>query len=242
MSLISVFKTPIIEFLCEERDFGIIKPPVPAGKCIPEWYKKVPVNMGPEHRDVFGGEAMTAKKCIPLIDAMTLGFIIPLYGDTNIKVSKTGEFIETSPNPQGGGIIELHDKSQLGGKSSPTYPGPAVKFINKWIIKTAPGYSTLFIPPMNSIEDRFICLSGFVDTDRYARQINFPGIWLKKDCDEILLAGTPLVTCIPIKRSQLPKEAPIRIWTPREKMACQKTIEIQKNRNHYYTKELREKR
>ena len=42
MSLISIFKTPVIEFLCDERYFKVIPEPKPSAKTIPEWYKKIP--------------------------------------------------------------------------------------------------------------------------------------------------------------------------------------------------------
>jgi hypothetical protein len=242
MNLISIFKTPIIEFLCREEDYGIIAMPYPAGgKSIPQWYKNIPTNTTSKNRDQFGNVAMTAKKCMPMIDAMNLGFIMPLYGDTNIRVDKTGKLIETNKHPQGG-IIEKHGLEQLGGETSPTFPGPAIKFINRWIIKTAPGYSTLFTPPMNVMDPRFTCLSALVDTDTYQKEVNFPAVWHMKDCDETLLAGTPLVVAIPIKRSTVPKTAPVRVWTTKEMAYADKIHRSQQNRNHVYTNELRDKR
>ena len=50
----------------------------------------------------------------------------------------------------------------------------AGKFINKWLIKTPPGYSCLFVKPLNHFETRFEIISGVVDTDTYINTINFP--------------------------------------------------------------------
>ena len=238
MNLIRLFKSDIIEFYCEPEDFDIIPKPYPAFKNIPEWFKKIPNDMGPKHRDRFGAIGHTAKKCMPLVDAMSVGFIIPLFGDVNIRTNKDGSLIEAAPNPYHR-VVDYHSKEQLGGKTSPSYPGDAVKFINKWYIKTAPGYSTLFIPPINRIEPRFTCLGGLVDTDNYPIIINFPAIWHMKDFDDVVVAGTPLVTCIPIKRSDMVRESPVRAMNNEEKIKQEKVQRQQDSRRSVYTNEMR---
>lgn len=231
------FKNELIEFYCEPALFGVIPEPVPAYKIMPEWFKKIPVDI--DARDMFGVRSLTAKKCMPLLDVMSMGFIIPLFGDVNLRVNKDGKLYEAGSNSLGN-PIEFHPVDQLGGASSPTYPGPAIKFINKWVIKTAPGYSTLFMPPVNRLEPRFTCLSGLVDTDKYPKEVNFPAIWHMKDFDGKLEAGTPLVTVIPIRRKDLPRSAPIRKMTEKEFNDIDLIRKIQSSRTGYYTNELRE--
>lgn len=239
MNLISFFKTDIIEFLCRPEDLDVIAPPIPAGKHLPDWYKTIPGYLN--ERDNFGGKAMTAKKCLPMIDGMNLGFIIPLSGDVNIRTNKDRSLIESSTNPHDGSIIQFHSVNQLGGKTSPTFPGPAIKFINKWVIKTAPGYSTLFVPCLNHIEPRFTCLSALVDTDKYVKEVNFPAIWNLPNYDDIIPRGTPLVTAIPIKRADQPKKAKVRAMSEDEANNLKHLHDCQQNRRHFYTKELRNK-
>jgi hypothetical protein len=239
MKWIPFFKSDIIEFYCSVEDFNVIPEPYPAFKNMPDWFKKIPTTMGAKHRDHFGAHGQTAKKCMPLVDAMSVGFIIPLFGDVNIRTNSDGSLIDASTNPYGR-VVEFHGKEQLGGKTSPTYPGDAIKFVNRWFIKTAPGYSTLFIPPINHIEPRFTCLGGLVDTDKYPRPINFPAIWHLKDYDDILPAGTPLVTCIPIRRSDMPRESIVRKMTDKELLDNDNVKKKQDSRRSVYTNELRE--
>lgn len=239
MNLKLFFKTPLIEFYCDPKFFGVIPEPVPAYKMMPDWFKKIPTSISA--RDQMGAKAMTAKKCIPMLDVMSMGFIIPLFADVNIRTNKDGSLIEAGHNPLDA-VINFHDMQQLGGKTSPSFPGPAIKFINKWVIKTAPGYSTMFIPPLNVIEPRFTCFSGLVDTDKYPKEVNFPGIWHIKDHDDILPAGTPLVTCIPIKRSDMPRSANVRKMTEKEARDIEKIHLKQVSRRNVYTHELREER
>lgn len=240
MKFLPFFKNEIIEFHCREDLWGLLPEPVPAYKEVPEWFKKVPTII--DTRDAAGAKAMSAKKCMPLLDSMSLGFIIPLFADVNVRTNESGSLIEATSGTKISSVIEFHSKEQLGGKTSPTYPMDAIKFINHWIIKTAPGYSTLFMPPLNRIEPRFQCLSGFVDTDKYNKEVNFPGIWFAKNFDDIVLAGTPLVTVIPVRRKDMKRSAPIRKSTKEETEWIRKTQEKQVSRRHVYTNELREPR
>jgi hypothetical protein len=95
----------------------------------------------------------------------------------------------------------------------------------------------LFIPPVNSEEDRFICLGGLVDTDKYPKQVNFPARWLKPNFDDTLVAGTPLVTAIPIKRQHV--EHIVRQMTDADAKEIDRIRRCQDSRSHYYTDELR---
>ena len=76
----------------------------------------------------------------------------------------------------------------------------AGKFHNKWLIKTPPGYSCLFIKPMNRMEERFEIIPGIVDTDEYINLINFPFILRKRDEQFLIKKGEPMVQVIPFKR------------------------------------------
>jgi hypothetical protein len=236
MNLISIFKTPIIEFLCDERYFGVAPNPSPASKNIPEWFKKIPP-FSKTTKDAFSRPSMNAKKCLPMVDAMSIGFTISLAIDQHIKTNHDLSKIEVcSTSTRFDRGVERHSLEQVGnselfGKADP------IKFINPWVVKTAPGWSTLFIPPINSMEDRFLCLGGLVDTDKYPKQVNFPAKWLKPNFDDTLLAGTPLVTAIPIKRQNI--EHVVRQMSEKEIKEIDRIRGCQESRNHYYTEELR---
>jgi hypothetical protein len=82
---------------------------------------------------------------------------------------------------------------------------PFYKIINPWIIKTPPGYSCLFVPPLNNTDDRFSIIPAIVDTDTFPNEINFP-IVINGDkyptLDTVLKKGTPYVQVIPFKRDK----------------------------------------
>ena len=233
-------KTPIMEFMCHPTYRGLIPEPKPAAKFIPDWFKKVPISL--KQRDDSGAPSMTIKQCMPVLDAMSLGYVIPLQGDLHVRTNHNRTQIEVT-NPSELKLCEFHDIKQLGEESSPTFPTAPIKFINHWVIKTAPGWSTLILPLSNRFDDgHFTCLSGLVDTDTYAKEINFPAAWHTPDFDGLIPAGTPLVVAIPIKRDAIPTKPIIRDMTTEEFNYIELIRRKQRSRRNVYTKELREPR
>ena len=238
--LVRLFKSDLIEFYCAPELFGVIPEPVPAMKRMPDWFKKTQPVIEKEY-DMYGAKALTAKRCMPLIDGMSAGWTIPLFGDMNVRTNEDGSLIEVSTNPLGQ-VADFHGHSQSGNEHSPTFPGPAVKFINPWAIRTAPGVSLLIIPPMNHFDKRFTCFGGLVDTDGYPKSIHFPAVWHMKDYDDIVEVGTPLVTVIPVRRADLAQQATVRKMTPREAQEIDLIQKKQMSRRGVYSRELREPR
>jgi hypothetical protein len=235
----------IIEFYCDESMYGVIPEPRPAQKNLPDWFKNLAPEIDDEHRDIFGNKIMSAKKCLPLLDAMSIGFTIPLVAEMRVRTNHDNSQIDivTPPNFP---TCEFHPVKQVGGlHKMKNKQGPPLKFINHWVIKTAPGWSTLFIPPMNVFDAPFTCLSGLVDTDRYPKEVNFPAVWHVPDADIRLKAGTPLVTAIPINRKifKIFKKNPkVRTTQEDDFKKISKIGSAQKLRNHVYTEELRVKK
>jgi hypothetical protein len=170
---------------------------------------------GNKEPDDFGKTNSTVKRCMPVFDAMTSGYIITTYVDIWIKQkqilegsikidfdsSKTSTqpfYVWPSENP-----IEFHPIIQAPnhpnrGTHLDSYP----KWINAWSISTPEGYSTLFVQPFHR-ESPFTILPGVVDTDKYKGVVNFP--FVLNDADNftgLIPAGTPIVQVIPFKRDQ----------------------------------------
>lgn len=193
-----------IHFRCLEEDWDVIPKPYPARKFIPDWFKALPVSLGPKDGVEDRFENSTIKRCMPFLDAMNLGYIIPLAADveftTNDTASEVNWYCKFGRN-----VIESHNSKQITTDKSPNPMSkfPALKFCNFWNVKTPKGWSTLFLPPINRVDERFICYSGLVDTDNYSNMVNFPFFFTKPNYTGVLKAGTPLVQAIPIKREFL---------------------------------------
>jgi hypothetical protein len=201
-------KEPKIEFLCQKEDWGIIPEPYKAKKYIPDWFKSLPMKLGP------GLNQSTVKRCNPFFDSMSIGWIIPLAADIEIKSNSNASGLDYSWDfykP----LIENHNPAQVTTEKNPNPIGnkPPIKFLNYWAVKVPKGYSVLFVPPLNRPDERFSIMSGFVDCDGYFEYINFPFVWTKPDFHGILPAGTPLVQAIPIKRNTLIHQELVRTFT-----------------------------
>lgn len=236
----------VIEFYCPEELYGVIPEPKSAQKVLPDWFK----NLAPTLDDIvdpnFNNPLMTAKKCLPMLDAMSMGFIIPLAGDVRVRSNHDCSQITAHSNSRALNVLEFHEILQVGGNHKlKKNHGKPLKFLNQWTIKTAPGWSTLFISPINVFDAPFTCLGGLVDTDRYPREVNFPAVWNVPDANILLKSGTPLVTAIPINRKvfkSFKKNPKVRTANKKEIEFGMKIERAQGLRDHVYTHELRVKK
>jgi len=182
-----------IIFCASNKDMVDIWPhPKPALRFIPDEYKNLPrLNNNNLHDP-------TLKTCIPFLDSMTMGYIIPF--DQDYVVDPTEEDFTVTPANQNQQDFGFHGKAQLPKEWHKTTGEVAGKFHNKWLIKTPPGYSCLFIHPMNRMEERWKIIEGVVDTDSYVNLINFPFILKKRDKQFLIKKGDPMVQVVPFKR------------------------------------------
>ena len=105
-----------------------------------------------------------------------------------------------------GKIVDTQHPLQV--RDSPMQGALIVKFINPWVIKTPPGYSTLFLPPLNNFELPFQVLSGLVETDTYYRPVHVPTVCLMRPGQTVTLKrGTPIAQVVPIKREEWQSQA-----------------------------------
>ncbi|RUV52573.1 hypothetical protein EOA85_28405, partial [Mesorhizobium sp. M5C.F.Ca.IN.020.29.1.1] len=110
-------------------------------------------------------------------------------------------------------------RSQKGaqkGACKKKEPEKTCKFHNYWSIRTPPGWSCLFLPPLNRPTQPFECVAGIVDTDRYAADIHFPFFATAPDGLYVIEKGTPLVQVIPVRREDAALKAEIRAETGAE--------------------------
>ena len=187
--------------------------PTPIKLNIPKWFKEL------EHTVL----KKTVKGCMPFLDTLTTGYLLKMpinyYLEHNVNNEKgnldTGSCSGQERKSDFADQINLnyHMEKQLHGvgqlEGSPLLEKnknlKIHKILNPWIIKTPPGYSCLFLPPMNNTDDRFSIIPGIVDTDSFPLEINFP-IVLNGDkypsLKTTIKKGTPYVQIIPFKREQ----------------------------------------
>lgn len=185
--------------------------PKPADKSIPDWYKNLESYIGGEKKPTGEGQTTgTIKRCMPVFDAITGGYIIPTYVDIFISQKEVFDQITNEPT---GKTIPWYEWPSLGPlgfhiiDQAPNYPNRKdlpkeaqyPKWHNPWSIKTPPGYSILFVQPFHR-ESPFTILPGVVDTDTYTAPVNFPFVLNDWGFEGIIPAGTPMAQVIPFKR------------------------------------------
>lgn len=184
-----------ITFCASNGDMLSVWPhPQPASRFIPEEYKKLKRF---ENDDL---HSPTVKTCMPFLDSLTAGYIIPF--DQDYVIDPVEDDFSITPANKEQNDFGFHGSVQLPKKWKGVMGKNAGKFHNKWLIKTPPGYSCLFIKPMNRLESRFEIIAGIVDTDTYISLINFPFILHQRDKQFIIKKGEPMVQVIPFKREE----------------------------------------
>lgn len=171
--------------------------PKPASSFIPEWYKNMESYTNKEKKPLGdGATSATIKRCIPVFDAITAGYIIETPADVWVSIKDGTQWFEWANFE----LISFHPIQQApsypnGNKNLIAYP----KWNNPWSIKTPKGYSTLFVQPFHR-ESVFTIMPGIVDTDQYTPTVNFPFVINDPTFEGLIPKGTPMVQIIPIKR------------------------------------------
>ena len=175
--------------------------PYPAKKSLPKWYKDLPsYDVNPDgKRELYlvdGVSNVTAKKCMPMLDSMMAGYIIPLHSDVQVINDKeTPEISWRSINP----VFEIHGTSAEGVETPPGYHKRPFKFLSSWIPQTPKGYSVLITSPLGYHDPVFKAIPAIVDTDKGINEL-LPPVWVKNDFNGVVEQGTPMIQIIPFKR------------------------------------------
>lgn len=208
--------TQKIKFIArDEFGFKTQTKPYPASEKLPDWYKKYPPyepsSRNPDGKKLIvenGVSNASYRKCMPMLDAMTSGYIIDLFAD--VIVSKDMHQIKIDWRTENG-VMAIYPVFDLHGESSKMvepplgYSNTVYKYLNTWIPRTPPGYSCLITEPFGFRDGAFKAIPAVVDTDKSTIDLSFP-VWLKKDFEGIVEKGTPMIQITPFKREDWKSE------------------------------------
>ena len=172
-----------------------IEQPQPASKLIPDWYKNMESYIGGNKKPAGnGGTTATVKRCMPVFDAINVGYIIVSPADVYVSIKNEQQYFEWASL----GLIDFHPIEQAPGHPAQK-PHAYPKWNNPWAVKTPKGYSTMFVQPMHR-ESVFTILPGIVDTDQYNAAVNFPFVVNDPNFEGLIPKGTPIAQVISFKR------------------------------------------
>jgi hypothetical protein len=202
-------KKPLkVEFITTSKiDLVRMERPVPAIKSLPKWYaEQSSYTEGVKRIQDSGIYNHTIKKCMPVFDVMSAGYMFKTICEFN--VINDGSNISWQWSIDGFKAIDSHTKPQFDSMTIDKEiwnTQVAFKFINPWIMRTPKGYSTLFTMPFHHYDLPFYTLPAVVDTDKHPIAVNFPFL-IKKDFKGLIPSGTPIIQAIPFKRDDWDSE------------------------------------
>lgn len=180
--------------------------PYPAKMSIPDWFRDMhPYQISEENPDgkkllVRNGESnATFKKCTPMLDALTSGYIIPLWADVHVTHSPDVLPLITW-KIQKYEVFSLHGANSTHMTPPTGYHSRAFKYINPWIPILPKGYSYLVTQPFGFRDTPFHAIPAIID-DGTTLDLA-PPVWVKKGFTGIVEKGTPMVQITPFKRDK----------------------------------------
>lgn len=228
-----------IKFLCPPELEGKVPPPVRASKCLPDWFRNLPREMG--MKDEHGLPGLTVRACLPVADVMSLGWIIPLPVDISTSADpQTGQLQFHWPQDAPIKPLDMHHPGQIGADQPGPFTGQVpLKFINPWRVVLPDGWSASFLHPLNHMELPFRAFNGAVDCDALDVPVNVPFFWTGVGTDFHLPAGTPMVQVIPYERAAMKMSAEVRAETAEEAEVRTASLNRKYTEESVYSREWR---
>ena len=184
---------------------GVLAKPKPASEYIPQWYKDAKSYTEPSGKKaptLDGKPYVTVKRCMPLWDLMTAGYIIETPYDIYVRR------IDGQPFFQWGEMqaIAFQSHEQFQNHTYARDINYAVRILHPWSIKTPKGGSVLICEPQHHEPTPIITANGIVDTDNYSLPFNMFLKLRDPEFEGMIPAGTPFVQVIPFKRESWESE------------------------------------
>jgi hypothetical protein len=195
---------PTIEFKpLSELYSKVYESPRPAAEQIPEWYKKQQsYDGGVKVMSDSGLFNYTVKRCAPVYDTLTAGYIYNTPLDVYFeKVGGVHRAVWGTAESFG---VTLHQPGQISNFpfDRSRYEAYPIKFSSGWITITPPGYSILMTNPMwRDEKSPYVTMPGIIDSDTYRGATNF-FILIEKDFEGVIPKGTPIAQIIPFRREE----------------------------------------
>lgn len=199
----------IIKFLAPSDHVWNVRPkPYPAIKNLPQWWKDIPAYSNEEKKlNLHPGPSVTVKRCVPTIEMLGLGYYVPLWADILVTQQDGFPYINWNTDTS---VLDTWNNNQVSSFKIPEgYSNLVFKNLHGWIIKTPPGWSSIFLHPVAYSDLPFQVISGIVDTDVLDTEINVPFV-VKNNFEGLIEKGTPMFQVIPFKRENWSSEFEVK--------------------------------
>jgi len=133
--LITPIDSTKLEIVVPDKAKGKYELPQPAHKFIPQWYKQTELKFNDENH-----LEKSVRACMPFMEALTFGWIVPV--PTDISISQRLDGMQISWNTEDFEAMGNHKKDQVGGDIFP-HDGEVLKFNLPYFFRTPEGVSTM---------------------------------------------------------------------------------------------------
>ena len=192
-----------IEFVALDRyAFEVCPKPFPASQALPQWWKDASPYIksmdNPTGKKIIidnRDSNASFKKCTPMLDMLSSGYIVPLWADVQVMVKNGQPNINWRVSKD---VFELHTGQEV--EIPDGYSETQFKFLNQWIPKLPKGYSALITTCPGYPNNIFRPISAIIDYDKTTHPL-YPPVYLKNNFEGIVEKGTPMFQIIPFKRN-----------------------------------------
>lgn len=164
--------------------------PVPADRELPEWFRTLRQSL----EDLPIPADKTAKLCMPLNDAMRLGWLLRAPRDLRLRRTDDGVRVDA-----GGDGVTVLDPDQPDRDRNSAFFLPEVLVSTPWAVDPPADYETLVTQPLNRDELRFTVADMLVDECEGGLAVP---LYLEREAVEIG-AGEPIAQVVPVAREDL---------------------------------------
>ena len=187
-----------IKFITYDKSTEKFYPPVPLSKFVPEWYKNIPQSFDHNDSNIQQKGVPTIKKCVPVLDYLTGGYVILNPYEVNIRMQPDDQgVLKAASVCPAEDYISAHPYEQCPVPMN-NVKNHYFKVSNSWKVVTPPGYSCHFYQPFYTLNSNYKLFPSIVDTDKHDDAVNFVGLGLKENF--VIKAGEPLMVVFPFKR------------------------------------------
>ena len=195
---------PTISFLPANNILlGTAPEPEPTTLNVPNWWKEQTALADNNQALINGSYKFTVKKCQAIFDALATGYV--LKAPIDIFIDSKGEKHDVQVPTDWKNVLPLvisgHPREQVSMMpiNKSIFMPDILRVHPLWVVKTPPGYSTLFLPPMHGEDLPIQAVPAVVDTDTFTSDGHLSFL-VKRGFNGIIKQGTPIVQILPFKR------------------------------------------
>lgn len=169
----------------------------PAVHHTPEWWKRMEQHYPSGALDLENRiPNLSPKKCFPLFDAMTAGYLLRTWADMLVTQTSDGPVFKWKVTVP---MVEQHQRITRDMPAPVGYHPQVFKYEARMRTVTDRGYSMFVVPAWGHNPLTLHAVPGIVDSDGPTTAFSYP-FWVRADYEGVVPKGTPLAQIVPFRR------------------------------------------